>query len=159
MTRHSKMARSTRGRGDDGAALVEFTLVSLLLFLLIFGIIHFGYLLSFKQDMTRSAAEGARAGAVAFPSSKALVDTQKATSDAVTQAGRSCGNDYNGGDPDGDGMACKVTLGSCISAAGQCVAVELTYDQKNHPLLGAAPFVSKILPDTLRSKSEAKINS
>jgi hypothetical protein len=159
MTRHVKMDRSTRGRGDDGAALVEFTLISLLLFLLIFGIIHFGYLLSFKQDMTRSAAEGARAGAVAFPASNALTDAQKATEDAVDAAGRDCNGDFSGGDSDDDGMHCNVKLQACATAAGQCIFVELTYDQKDHPLLGAAPFVSKVLPDTIRSKSEARINS
>ena len=41
--------------------------VMVLLFTLVFGIISFGLILSFKQDMTRAAAEGARAGAVAFP--------------------------------------------------------------------------------------------
>jgi Flp pilus assembly protein TadG len=158
MTRHVKMDRSTRGRGEDGAALVEFALVSVLLFTLIFGIIHFGYVLSFKQDLTRSAAEGARAGAVAFPASKALTDAEKATQDAVDAAGKKCGT-TKGFDDDGDGMACNVTLGNCVTAAGQCVTVELTYDQKGHPLIGAAPFISRFLPDTLRSKSEARINS
>jgi Flp pilus assembly protein TadG len=157
MTRHVKKDRSTRGRGDDGAALVEFAMVAVLLFTLVFGIIHFGYLLSFKQDMTRAAAEGARAGAVAFPNTSALTDASKATQDAVKAAGKNCST-TNGNDNDGDGMSCNVTLGPCISAAGNCVTVTLSYDQQHKPLLGAAPFVNLILPKTLNTKSEARVN-
>jgi Tfp pilus assembly protein PilX len=149
--------RRNRGRGDDGAALVEFALISVLLFTLIFGIIHMGMLLSFKQDMTRAAAEGARAGAVAFPATSALADAAKATQDAVTQSGKTCST-TNGNDSDNDGMSCNVTLGPCITAAGNCVSVVLTYDQKGHPILGAAPFVSLLMPKTITSKSEARVN-
>jgi Flp pilus assembly protein TadG len=159
MTRPAQKDRSTRGRGDDGAALVEFALVCIILFTLVFGIIHFGYLLSFKQDMTRAAAEGARAGAVAFPASNALDDAEDATQDAVEAAGKDCGGNYSGlSDPDGDGMTCTVTVGPCVTASGDCVTVLLSYDQEDHPVLGAAPFVGLILPDTLTSKSEARVN-
>ena len=157
MTSDLKTARRARGRGDDGAALVEFALICVLLFTLIFGIIHFGFLLSFKQDMTRAAAEGARAGAVAFPADNAEDDAAEATQDAVETAGKECST-TNGIDADGDGMACRVTVTPCISSAGDCVSVELIYDQDEHPLLGAAPFVSKLLPDTLTSRSEARVN-
>ena len=56
--------RSRRRRGGDRSSSRS---SSVLLFTLMFGIINFGLILSFKQDMTRAAAEGARAGAVAFP--------------------------------------------------------------------------------------------
>lgn len=141
---------------------MEFALVAVLLFTLIFGIIGFGYLLSFKQDMTRAAAEGARAGAVAFPATNALTNSQAATKDAVSVSGKSCGSgsgNFTGTDSDNDGMACKVSLAPCVSAPGNCITVELVYNQKTHPLLGALPFVSKIMPDTLTSKSVAKVNS
>lgn len=138
---------------------MEFALISVLLFTLIFGIIHFGMLLSFKQDMTRSAAEGARAAAVAFPATNAVTDAEDATQDAVDAAGKDCGGDFTGiSDPDDDGMKCKVSIGDCVTAIGQCVEVELIYDQADHPLLGAAPFVSALLPDTMRAKSEARVN-
>src|SRR5947208_1481923 len=53
-----------RGRGERGATLVEFSISASLLLLLLFGIISYGYVLSFKQGMTQAAAEGARAEAV-----------------------------------------------------------------------------------------------
>src|SRR4029079_19073677 len=60
--RSSDVPRS--GRGERGAVLVEFAISSVLLLLLLFGIIEYGYVLSFKQGLTQAAAEGARAAAV-----------------------------------------------------------------------------------------------
>ena len=79
---------SARAQGDHGAALVEFALVSVLLLSIVFGIIHYGLILSFKQDVTRAAAEGARAGAVTFPAAQTDVETaaQGALNDAVNAA-------------------------------------------------------------------------
>src|SRR3954453_11602514 len=53
-----------RLRGDGGAALVEMSIAGILLVFLLLGIVMFGFLMSFKQNMTQAAAEGVRAGAV-----------------------------------------------------------------------------------------------
>src|SRR5688572_9872901 len=50
-------------RRDRGTALVEFAFVATLLFMLVFAIIGFGVVLSFKQTLTHAAAEAARRGA------------------------------------------------------------------------------------------------
>jgi Flp pilus assembly protein TadG len=150
-------AQPRRARGDDGAALLEFALVAVLLFTLIFGIIQYGFMLSFKQDMTRSAAEGARAGAIAFPVGDALAAAQEATMDAAEQTGKSCST-TNGVDSDGDGLSCSVTVTPCVTSTGNCVNVELKYDQDGHPLVGAIPLLSQLPPDTLTSKSVARVN-
>jgi len=57
------MIRRTRGRGEPaerGQAMVEFALVAPLLFLLLFGIIQFGFLLGGHVGMTNGAREAAR---------------------------------------------------------------------------------------------------
>ena len=46
---------------ERGAAAVEFALVVPLLLVLVFGIISYGYMLSFRQSISQAAAEGARA--------------------------------------------------------------------------------------------------
>jgi type II secretory pathway pseudopilin PulG len=57
--------RSTRGwRQDAGAAAVEFTLVALILFALIFGIIAFGIALFNQQGAVQAAREAARQASV-----------------------------------------------------------------------------------------------
>ena len=52
-------------KDEKGTELVEFAIVSLLLFLLLFGIIEFSILLYNKAVITNASREGARAGIVA----------------------------------------------------------------------------------------------
>jgi Flp pilus assembly protein TadG len=160
MTTRKDDGRATpgRARGEDGAALLEFALVAILLFTLIFGIISYGFMLSFKQDMTRSAAEGARAGAVAFPVSEALTAAQEATMDAAERTGKSC-TTTDGVDSYGDGLTCSVSVAGCTTSAGDCVYVELEYDQDGHPIVGHIPLLDELPPNTLTSKSVARVNS
>lgn len=52
-----------RGRGDEGAALVEFALIAPLIFALLFGVFTGGISLSRKNSMTNAVREAARFGA------------------------------------------------------------------------------------------------
>jgi Flp pilus assembly protein TadG len=156
-THHSGQPRR-RAAGDSGAALVEFAFVMGLLFLLIFGIITFGLILSFKQDVTRAAAEGARAGAVAFPASDARDDAWAATNEAVEGFGRTCGP--ASGVQSTDGMTCTVEVDPCPEDANlQCVFVSLDYDYDDHPLIAKLPLISGFLPSNIPAASVARTNS
>lgn len=53
-----------KGREERGAATVEFAIIALVLFSLVFGIIEFGILMFDKQVLTNASREAARAGAV-----------------------------------------------------------------------------------------------
>lgn len=166
-----------RGRdgGDRGAAILEFAFVAILLLTIVFGIITFGLVLSFKQDMTRAAAEGARAAAVALPSTvDGVNDTRRlaavaATAEAVDELGRTC----NGA----DGMACTVQIHDCDyvvadtnlsptpdsngyinNAAADCVTVRLTYDYEDHPLLVPMPLIAAFLPNDMKASSVVRLN-
>jgi Flp pilus assembly protein TadG len=174
------MTLSTRGarpadrcRRDDGAAIVEFALISVLLVTLVFGIINFGLILSFKQDVTRAAAEGARAGAVAYPAANAFADAEDATIEAVGGAKRDCDDNNDGAidapGADTDGMVCNVNLHDCTipvvddtptnpASTGDCVTVELVYDYDDHPLLAKLPMIEPFLPDEIRGRSVARTN-
>jgi hypothetical protein len=55
-----------RCRGDGGAALVEFGLVAPILFLLVFGIVEFGWAFFQNLDVRHGAREGARLAAVNY---------------------------------------------------------------------------------------------
>jgi len=151
--------------------MVEFAFVGVLLVLLVFGIIVFGLMLSFKQDVTRAAAEGARAGAVAVHTGSAPTtptsDTRyqaalTATREAVDGFDQECGV---------DGMACVVVLHDCDTAppdppdvayfttpAPDCVTVDLRYDYEDFPLIIDPPFLSAALPEQISSKSVARLN-
>ncbi|HTS41738.1 MAG TPA: TadE family protein [Xanthobacteraceae bacterium] len=55
---------ASRERSESGAALVEFTILMPVLFLILFGIIEFGSMIWMQNDMTNAAREGARKAAV-----------------------------------------------------------------------------------------------
>ena len=146
-----------RARGDHGAALVEFAFVMVLLFTLIFGIIGFGMILSFKQDVTRAAAEGARAGAVAFPSTDAETDAQAALEEAVESFGGSTWETQ--GCSRAGVIECDADVAPCVNdPTVDCVTVVFAYDYEAEPLYGEIPLISAFFPDTVRSTSVARIN-
>ena len=139
-----------RGRDERGAQLVEFAIASVVLLVLLFGIIEYGYVLSFKQGLTQAAAEGARAGAVGT------------TTDAVNAVTRSVGA-FN--------KTCNSSGLTCQGAsAGQwppvtyacgshmCVKITLSYDWKNYPLLPKFPGLGLLLPDTLTTTRVAEVS-
>lgn len=55
---------ASRARRDDGAAAVEFALVSTLVFLLLFGLINFGIIFSQQLTLNNAVREGARKAVV-----------------------------------------------------------------------------------------------
>lgn len=152
-----------RSSGEQGAALLEFAMVMVLLFVLLFGIITFGYMMSFRQSMTQSAAEGARAAASAprpragavYDNSIALTRAREATAQAVSGFGRSC----NAG-----GLTCTWEILDCNGSADtpatpDCMTVTLSYDYAGHPLLPEFPLVSAAVPNTLAATSVVQLNA
>lgn len=148
-----------RRSGDEGSAILELALVSVLLFTVVFGIINFGLLLSFKQDLTRAAAEGARAAAVAFPASGAVASATAATEEAVQSFNKSC---------TGGGLTCLVRQHDCSDpvpdtngddpAIANCVQVDLIYDYAAYPLVVPVPLIKPFLPTQIRATSDARVN-
>jgi Flp pilus assembly protein TadG len=156
-----RTGNTPRGNGDSGTAILEFSLIAVILLTIVFGIINFGLILSFKQDMTRAAAEGARAGAVALPATDAWTDADAATDEAVDGFDKTCGV---------DGLTCNINLHACTttvapgtpsnsSSTGDCVTVELVYNYDTNPLLAKLPMIEPFLPDVIRAQSVARTNS
>lgn len=148
---------STRARAAStdqrGSSLVELSITITMLLVLLFGIITYGVLLSFKSGMTQAAAQGARAAAVVSWTSAASV-AQTATADSLPPFGKNCNA------ADGDGLSCTWNVSPCTQTpSAKCITVEVIYDYKNHPLVPLLPFVGALLPNTLRSNSVAQVNS
>lgn len=151
--------------------MVEFALVAVILVTLVVAIINFGLLLSFKQDVTRAATEGAREAAVTLPPAAApgaqtsdsrYIAGVAATNDAVDSFNKTCNV---------DGMTCSVVLHNCNDTnpvassvayyndgVDDCVTVELTYDYAGFPLIAEPPILGSALPDTITAKSVARLN-
>lgn len=147
----SRTNRQPRRRDQRGAAVVEFSIASVLLLVLLFGIISYGYVLSFKQGLTQAAAEGARAAAVvslseaADTAALAVEPALKAFDKDCTSAGMDCSYSTDAADT------------GCATGTS-CIRVRVAYDYDNHPLLPKFPGLGLLLPDTLSSTSIARVN-
>jgi hypothetical protein len=114
MMRARRDARgATRAHRDDGAALVEFGIVAPLLFLIVFGIIEFGWAFGQHLDVRHGAREGSRLAAVNY--------RETATSSGPTQLdeliGAVCSRMDGKGDvevslhrPDGDDIGDRIVV-------------------------------------------------
>src|SRR4051812_19761322 len=129
------LGRASRRRAEGGAAAVEFALVAPFLLLLVFGVISYGYMLSFRQALSQGAAEGARAAAVSPLPDPAAKET--AALDAINDAldvdayGVTCTGVATGSPllKDGDTVGtCSVVTARCDSdPTKDCVTVAIDY--------------------------------
>jgi Flp pilus assembly protein TadG len=143
------ISRRARGRSHDqrGAAVVEFAIASVVLLTLLFGIITYGYVLSFKQGLTQAAAEGARAGAVGSDVSAAVARSVGAYNKTCNSGGLTCKSNTSAWPP--TSYACGTH---------SCITVQLSYDWKNYPLLPKFPGLGLLLPDNLTATSVVEVN-
>ncbi|WP_134767392.1 TadE/TadG family type IV pilus assembly protein [Nocardioides sp. 1609] len=142
------------GRGDRGAAAVEFALVVVPLLYLVFGVIEYGYMLSVRQAISQAAAEGARAAAVTTG------DPQTAARAAVTDAlsGYSLVCEAGGHLTSDSQIVGECTVGDpaeCVSgtAEAECVRLTLAYDYE--PLVGFG--FGFLLPDRLVYTTDVQV--
>jgi hypothetical protein len=141
---------------------VEFALVVPLLVLVLFGIISYGVMLSFRQSLSQAAAEGARAAAVTFVEDEKRGEAVLAVTGALDSFEVSCtdaGQLMRDGADVGD---CAISPpGECEPNAGedvQCVKVTLTYDYKKGGIVPTFPGLGIILPDKLTYEAQARVS-
>lgn len=155
MTR-SRGASPRRRKDDRGASAVEFALVVPFLLLIIFGIIAFGMMLSFRQTMSQAATEGARAGAL----SSGATSTARGT-DATNAASSALGSLKVGG----TALSCGASYVTCTyaeapcsnDATHTCSTLTVSYPYRAHPML-SLPFVNLMMPSTLSYSATAREN-
>ncbi len=123
-------------RRDDGTAMVEFAFVGVLFAMFLFGIINMGVLLSFKQNLTQSASEAARASVAVvddptttgaggaydpqFDERYQVVDA--ALDDVLSDFDRSCGTPGTTAGVDAiasNGITCLRKIHDCAEADGR----------------------------------------
>lgn len=128
------LLRKLRNRGKDerGAALVEFAIIAILLFSMLFGIVEYGWVFANNLDARHGTREAARLAAVNWGSSQAIADE---TCDRMDiQGGASF--TFTGG-------------GAAVGSVGS-VAIDIPYT----PLVGL-PFIP--VPSNLKSKVEIRL--
>lgn len=150
------------GRDDKGAAALEFALILPILVMLVFGVISFGYMLSFRQAMSQAAAEGGRAAAVkpsGTASATRITAARAAINDALGSYGVSCTSGGSLTHSGGASGTCSVTIGACTSgpSGAQCAKVTLHYPYSDNALI-AGLGINAILPDDLEYTTEVRVS-
>lgn len=158
-TRQQTKRGDRRGWCERGTSLVEFTFVALLLFMLLFGIIGFGVVLSFKQTVTQSANEAARRAAVTQGTDAARLAAANAAVNDFESWGRDCTTPGNGMDCSGIRIHdCGFDVNVNVAATKpDCITVSLEYDYAGHPILPNVPLMSAFMPDTVESSATVQI--
>ena len=149
------------GREDRGAAALEFGLILPILVMLVFGVIAFGYMLSFRQGMSQAAAEGGRAaaGQISGTSSSVRIEAARAAiNDALDSYGVECNGDaltHSGG----ASGTCNIVIGACTTgpSGAQCARVTLDYPYSDNSLIPGLG-VNALLPDNLVYTAEVRVS-
>ena len=159
-SRRRNAERSSTGlpirRNDQrGVVLVEFSLVVVLLFFVLYGIVAYGMAIALRQSMGQAAGEAVRAAVV---SSAVTPAERELTAEAFAEAST------NGLGKPGFGDA-DATVATCASFApattpappGECIEVVFTYDYSGDgAIVPGGPF-GVILPNTLTASAVGQI--
>ena len=150
------------GREDRGAAAVEFALIVPILAMLVFGVIAFGYMLSFRQAMSQAAAEGGRAAAVkpaGTGNAERTTAALAAINDALASYDVSCSSGGTLSHGGGASGTCAIDIGACSSgpAGAECARVTLAYPYSSNPLIPGLG-INAILPDNLVYETEVRVS-
>lgn len=155
-----------QGRDRDreaGAALVEFSIVMVLLFTLLLGIITFGLVLSLKQTVTQAAAEGARSAVAAFGAPVAA-DMNLRKADAVARAEARAREVMDWVEQDHPGATTyEVDVHDCdgtvdTAALPDCIRVRIVYDHTgDNRVVPSLPLIDAFLPSSISSQADVEL--
>jgi hypothetical protein len=129
--------------------LIEFSLVVVLFFALLYGLISYGLMLALKQSVTNAATEGARAAIGAD-----LIASYDTAEDGLEWLGPKCCR--RSADVTGEPLTIDPVRGFCSPSATnpgdpECVTVSISYDFAGSPLLPPLPGFGLAFPDTIAS--------
>lgn len=160
---------SRRRRDESGAAAVETALCLVFIVIpIVFAIISYAYMFSFRQALSQSADEGARAavgasttgcpstgtsqtsfGSYSSTTCAAEYYASQAVANNLSQYGMTCGS---------NNLTCTMTLTSCNSGANTCISVQVAYPYRSHSLLPTIPGFGFVLPPNLSFTSSVTVS-
>lgn len=141
-----------RGRGERGAALLEFALVAPLLLLFLYAIAAYGMVLAVKHGVTQAAADAARA---AVPVTQDLPAESGPSAAAITQANLDL-KWLGGNNPCNQAaFTCTATPVACPGStpSSYCLQVTVKYDYQDYPVIPSLPGFGLFLPSSLSSST------
>lgn len=149
------MGRRRSVRDEAGAVLVEFVIVVPILLFVIFAMVAYGAMFSFRQTLSQAATDGARAAAVA-PANLNFTQRRDRAITAINEA-----LDLEPGDPvacGSGGLTCSIpTVPTSCGNSTQCISVTLIYAYSAHPRVAIPQISSLVIPDELTYTASARI--
>ena len=143
---------------QKGVAAVEFGLIFLPLFLLLYGLLTYSLIFAVQHSLVLAASEGGRA-AVRFVSAADTVEVRK--NSACFEIMKSLGwlkgvvGDFSCTESGGGGSGVEIKLndGFCAQAVGdsKCLETLINYDYKNNPIIPSIGLFP--VPEKLSGKS------
>lgn len=149
--------RTSQEPGDRGAAVLEFALVIPVVLVLLFGLIDYGVMLSFRQSVSQSAAEGARAAAVTAAGGSYTTNAANAVSQALP-GGVTCSLPAGTLTKSGKNVgSCSATTAGCTyNTSKTCITVTVSYNYAAAPAFPTLPFVP--MPTMLSYTAVSEVN-
>lgn len=145
MTSAERGFRSRAGGRQRGAAAIEFALVFIIFFLVLYGIISYGVVFAIQHSLTHAANEGARAAVKDVGSMAERVALASTTaSNAVAWLGTRA-------------PAPAVTLPACPNPGFVCIRVALTYNYAANPIVPPIAGLGLVLPATLSAQATVQL--
>ena len=141
--------------------MVEFALIVPILLALLFGIISYGYMLSYRQAITQAATEGARAAALAPQGVDLSTRARSAVNRSLEPYGVTCttaGNLSRNGSTVGTCTIPSATAACANATSKPCVTVRITHNYRDKPLIPSFPGLGITLPSTVTFASVIEAN-
>ena len=149
------MKRRRLQHDEFGAVFVEFAIVLPVFLFIIFAMINYAAMMSFRQTLSQAATDGARAAAVA-PSNLTFTQRRDRAITAVNEA-----FDGEAGDPvvcGAGGLTCTVpAVPTSCGSSEQCISVTLTYGYAANPRIDLPQLFGFVLPDELTYTASARV--
>ena len=141
-------------KGEEGVALIEFSLVFALFVFILYALIAFGTALALKQSVTHAAAEGARAAV------GVVDDPGTAEDERVEKAhGRGARTASTGSATSTATTTSTPTSTTAVDADRRLHRPStITYPYKDKPIVPSAPGLGVVLPDTMTSTAVVKVD-
>jgi Flp pilus assembly protein TadG len=154
-----------RHQDENGAELIEFAIVVVLLVTLIYGIAVFGLIFGANETVTQAAADASRSGMVYSTASYGVTQAQTtALSDMgwLIGSGATCSTSTVSC-LSSSGATCSTSKTLCVNAyqntAGTTFTTVVTYNYAQHPLLYNAPGLNVLTPATLTSSATYQVTA
>ena len=138
--RHRRRTRRSP-TAERGAAAVEFALLVVPLLMIIWGLISYGVMFSYRQALSQAVGEGARA-AVGAPTGLVSSVATAAIGSALDSYGQTCGAT----------LTCTISAPSSAAPCPNghtCVTVTVSYPYRDNPIIPNVPGFGIVMPQTL----------